>query len=196
MEPNQNIHQTISSLDPGDPRKVIYFSSKQFKSNWVELGKHLTQVAGECLFKTWGYKSFEEYCQVELRLKKSTAMKLTNAYFFLQEYEPEVFKSEKVPALESVAVLQKAKNNENITSESYDEFKELVFDKGQAPSTVSRKYNDMAKVLDGVNPTVEKALTNVSRLRQNIRAITTFPEKFESQLEELQDYLSSMGTNS
>ena len=192
MESNQNIHQTISNLDPGDPRKVVYDSSKQFKSKWVELGKHLTKVAGEMLFKTWGYKNFEEYCQVELRLKKNTAMKLTNAYFFLQEYEPEAFKSEKVPALDSVAVLRKAKGNENVTEESYSEMREIVFDKGQAPSTVAKKYNDLARTLDGKNPDVGKALKHLIHLRRAILPITTLPEKFGEQLGEFEQYLSSL----
>lgn len=74
-------------IDPNSFRFQVLTTGQEFKASWVELGEIMTKVASEKMYLKWGFKSFEEYCHKEIGLKKNTAIKLTNAWFFLNSKE-------------------------------------------------------------------------------------------------------------
>ena len=48
-----------------------------------ELSNVLHKIAKDKLWKEWGFNSFENYCIEELKLEKSTSIRLTNAMYFI-----------------------------------------------------------------------------------------------------------------
>ena len=135
-----------SELDQNSYRYQIMIAARKFKANWIEMGEMLTQVASKNAYSEWGYKSFEDYCWLELRIKKSTALKLTNAWFFLKDEAPQYLNLEnesQIPDLRSVDVLQKAKAEKKWTPEMFAELKDLALEKNRSGTTLQKKFKEM-----------------------------------------------------
>ncbi len=163
--------------------------SKRFKTSWVDIGEFLTKIASEKLYEEWGYKRFEDYCKVELKLKKATAMKLTNAYFFL-ENEPAL--KEKDLDIDVVLSLQKVKNNDKCDNETYQEFIELAVKKDRAASTIDQKLNSLeVKPGDKMSDFHMTNKTMTSRLLGRIKPIGDVPEKYKVDLGEMLKYFET-----
>ena len=193
---DQAVNNLIKNLDPDSYRVQVLNFAKKFKSNWIDFGEFLTKVATEKTYEEWGYKKFEEYCRVELKVKKATAMKLTNAFFFISEQEPELYKSSSetnIPDLDTVTVLQKAKSDEACTPEIYDELKDFALNKGKSASTLAKKFKELTvtakESLEDAN--VELCKTMVRRLTKKTDLIEDFPESHQHALDELADYFDS-----
>ncbi len=195
---NPNIDNLVKNLDPESQRMRLIESAIRFKSNWVEFGEFLTKVAAEKQFEEWGYKKFEDYCWNELRIKRNTAMKLTNAYFFMSHQEPEIFqqsKSTKLPDLDTVGVLQKAKSDIACSDEMYEEIRDSALVKGQAASTVARKYKELSNINSNrseEDDRIEQSLNLVARLRNKLVAIPGVHESFGEYLSEMEEFLNSV----
>ncbi len=164
--------------------------STQFKSSWVNIGEFLTKIASEKLYEEWGYKKFEDYCKTELKLKKATAMKLTNAYFFLSTENPELLK--KGLDLDVVAVLQKAKKSDKCDGETYNELIDLAVLKDRSASTISQKLNS-AEVNPGdkMSDFQRKNGDMASRLLGRIKPIDDIPEEHKENLSGMLDYFKA-----
>lgn len=191
MNTNDIVNQTLQQIEPGSFRHEVLQTSMQFKANWIEYGKLLTKVASDKKFEEWGYRSFEEYCQVEARIKKSTAMKLTNAWFFLSQQEPElVNENQNLPDLETVNILQKAKETEGWTPEMYGALRESALEKQQSSSTLARKFkemNDALKDEDEKKP-IDKTRNLAVKLKKDLAKLMA-PEKFQGYLDEIETFL-------
>jgi hypothetical protein len=79
----------MAALDEDSPRYRVLESALAFKSSWVILGEHLSEIARNQFFKGWGYASFERYCADELFLTAATAKKLVRSYAWIGEEAPE-----------------------------------------------------------------------------------------------------------
>ena len=168
---NEIVNETLENIEAGTFRHQVLSESRLFSSNWIALGEQLTRVAKDMLFDNWGYKSFEEYCRIEVRLKKSTAIKLTNAWFFLSHEEPEIIKSVenggKIPELEAVNILKKAKEAEGFTPEMYRNLKDSALESDKASSTLAREFkkmNDSLLPYEG-----NKQVDKIKRLSSNLK---------------------------
>jgi hypothetical protein len=192
----QDIEQLVKQLDPNSFRMRLVQSAKTFKTNWVQFGEHLTKVASDKLYSEWGYTNFEDYCREEIRIKKATAIKLTNAYFFVTKGDPDICNHSSFGnglELEAVNVLQKAKNDDHCSPEVYSELKVSALDKGQSGPTLARKFK---KLVQEETQAPEKAfqeqnLQLVNRLRQRIKPLDDIPDKFKACLEEMAEYFSN-----
>lgn len=80
----------IEDLPASSIRRKVLEGARRFKSSWVELGRLLTQVKRESLWRDWGHPSFDVYVTKELFIRKQTAEKLTMSYGFLERHEPEL----------------------------------------------------------------------------------------------------------
>ncbi|MGK0289775.1 MAG: hypothetical protein ACI86H_001221 [bacterium] len=201
IQTNEIVENVLNSIDPNSFRAQVLGTALKFKANWVELGERLTRVATEKIYEDWGYKNFEDYCRLEIKVKKSTAIKLTNAWFFLQAEEPQLLQQEttldSLPDLDAVQVLQKARSNENWTPEMYGQLKESAIEKKQSAATVARKYKEMNKVLEiertGKDTTLSKETNaQLKKLEKNLKNFDDVPEKFLTYLEEIEGYLQSL----
>ena len=191
-----NIEDILKQLTPDSYRMQLFQSAKNFKMNWVEFGEHLTKVASDKAYAEWGYKSFEDYCREEIRIKKATAVKLTNAYFFVSAEDPDLLKHSGLHQsleLDAVGFLQKARNDENCSPELYSELKASALDKGHSGSTLARKFK---KALEEETPPTEDAfqeqnLLLINRLQKRIKPLENIPSKFKEYLEEMADYFGN-----
>ncbi len=184
-------------MDPEKYREQVVNSAKTFKSNWVQFGELLTKVAADKLYEEWGYRKFEDYCRVEIRIKKNTAIKLTNAYFFVTNEDPDIFNhttsKECGLDLDTVSFLQKAKNDDNCSEDIYNELKESALERGQSSSTLARKYKQMTRD-ENQSSTKEfhkQNLNLVTRLQQRLSPLENVPDKFKTYLEEMADYFQT-----
>lgn len=192
----EKMEELLNQLDPDSYRMKLVESARAFKSNWVEFGEHLTKVASEKLYTQWGYKDFEEYCRFEIRIKKATAIKLTNAYFFVTKGDPEIFNHSRQHTgleLDTVNVLQKAKNDAQCSPEIYSELRASALEKGQSAPTLARKLKKMVQTENEAPEKLfqEQNLQLVNRLKQRIKPLDSVPEKFKAYLDEMAAYFSS-----
>ncbi|MCP4295766.1 MAG: hypothetical protein GY786_09185 [Proteobacteria bacterium] len=197
----KELKKILKELEPNSIRMKLIHSARQFKSNWVDFGEFLTNVATEKLYIPWGYKSFEEYCRIEVKIKKATAIKLTNAFFFISHEGEEFFEghdNEGMPDLDAVCVLQRAKQDNSITPENYKILKDAAIDRGQTGQTLNRKYRGMVN-LDSDNDSEEEVINQsrslLAKLQHKLAALEDLPEQFPDYLQEIQLYLQSLESN-
>ena len=122
-------------------------------------------------------------------------MNLTNAYFFISQEEPEFFKNQnnsKFPDIDTIGVLQRAKQDEDCSEEMYDELRDAALVRGQAAATVAKKYKDLGNINAGItenDTSLEQSYALVTRLKNKLAPLPDFPEKFKQYLQEMEEYL-------
>jgi hypothetical protein len=135
----------------GDPeRALVLRRARSFKASWVELGESLYSVLKNESYSTWGYDSFEAYCQKELHLRKETAFKLTGSYTFLQTRAPKVLRRDgtaaPIPSLASVEFWKRADERaqeEDTPKEALVELERAVVEEAQPASALKRRYKEV-----------------------------------------------------
>ena len=175
------IDRIVNEIEEGSFRHQVLECSRRFKSNWFELGRKLTEVAKEKSYEEWGYASFADYCRLEIRIRVSTAMKLTGAYFFLkEEVAKEDWKPGEIPDLESVRTLEKAKNNPSWTPELYEQLKTTALESDVSPKAISKKYRDIQNNLEPGSAESEKNVAEWNRSAQQAKALLAFLKKIRA----------------
>lgn len=132
----------IEDLPEGSMRRRVLEGARRFKSSWVELGRLLSQVRRESLWREWGFPSFEAYCGKELFIRSQTAEKLTLSYGFLERHEPEMARPREprpAPAFEVIEVLSRAEAAGRLPDAGYREIREEVLEGPATPAAVGRK---------------------------------------------------------
>ena len=164
-------------------RYKIVETSKNFKTSWVELGEHLTAVARDKLYVEWGFSSFEEYCKTELKLKKSTAIKLTNAYFFVTNEEPEL--KDKDIDFDSVNTLRSIKNDDNCSPEIFSDMMDLAT-KGKSAQSIKKKFKDMTEQPENDTVVLYRQCIDWSKkILTKIKPIPNVPDRYKETLGEM-----------
>ena len=139
-----HIEEKMEEIDQESLRYQTLQSARRFKTSWIELGQYLQTVWRDKHYKSWGYTSFESYCNKEIAIKQSTALKLLRSYYFLEREEPSFLKtrlndSEKVvklPNCDSVDILRLAKDKKGLNEKDYKTLRYKVLDKGEEPKEV------------------------------------------------------------
>jgi hypothetical protein len=144
------VAQKAAEVEQGTLRHQVLLVAQKFKSSWVELGALLVKVRNANLWEEWGYKSFEDYCGKELRIKRQTALKLTNSYAFLARHEQELIEPERhgrspqqekikePPAFEVVSVLADAAGRGQLSDKEYQSLRESIWDDERPAPAVAR----------------------------------------------------------
>ncbi len=128
-------------LPEGSPRRRVLEGARRFKAAWVELGRLLSQVRSEEVWRSWGYPSFERYCSSELFIRPATAEKLTLSYGFLERHEPELARSRgepRAPPFEVLEVLSRAEAAGRLSHAGWRELRDEVLDRPPTPAQMSR----------------------------------------------------------
>lgn len=191
------IEQLMRELDPASPRYRVLAVARQFKSSWVELGEQLNKVKNREEFQTWGYESFEDYCSREIRIRKETARKLTLAYRYLEQEEPELLGSERrlqpLPDYRAVDLLRQAREEQQFSEEDYARLRAAVIDNDRSLPTVQKQFREVAMVSNP--PPVEplkqlrSVLTTVRRLDNQLQELPELPPQHRQNLLLLLDEL-------
>jgi hypothetical protein len=143
-----HIETIMGQLEPGSDRYRVLDVARRFKSSWVQLGEELLRVNQGSLYQHWGYASFEEYCQKEIRIRKPTAQKLTQAYRFISREEPQLLAEQSplqsVPDYRSIDLLRQAREEHSFSDEDYAALRETVIDQERSHPTAVKCFKSLA----------------------------------------------------
>ena len=187
----RHIETIMEQLEPGSDRYEVLDKAKRFKSSWVELGEKLLQVSSKGRFKEWGYQSFEEYCVQEIRIKRSTAEKLTMAYRFMEKEEPQLLSAREelkpLPDYRSIDLLRKAKEEKGFSEEEYSELRKSVVEEERSHPTVLKKYKEVASLREEANPLapLKASISAARRLDSTLRGLVDPPPLYIEQVGEM-----------
>jgi hypothetical protein len=134
-----------------DPERVLVLErAKRFKRTWIELAEVLVKARETDAWERWGFRSFDDYCARELRLKRGTVDKLCASYGFLRAHAPRLLHDEPddvvrpVPSWQAVDFVARAEERGAVDEETLGEMKRAVFDEGAPAPVLSRKYREVA----------------------------------------------------
>jgi hypothetical protein len=143
-----HIETIMEQLEPGSDRYRVLDVARRFKSSWVELGEELLRVNQGSLYQHWGYASFEEYCQKEIRIRKPTAQKLTQAYRFIRREEPQLLAEQSplksVPDYRSIDLLRQAREEHDFSEQDYATLRQTVIDQERSHPTAVKCFKNLA----------------------------------------------------
>ncbi len=141
------IEERLDELPEGSTRRRVLECARCFKSSWVELGRMLSEVKRDGLWREWGFKSFETYCAKELFIRKATADKLTASYGFIERHEPAVARggaqeARPAPSFEVIDVLSRAEAAGRLPEGSWREMRDDVLERPLTPAALSRQLSE------------------------------------------------------
>lgn len=204
------IDSKLETLDPESLRYKVLVSLRRFRSSWVDLGRLLTEVAYGGDYKDWGYDDFEVYCARELGLKKPTVNKLMLSYKYMQKKEPDrLAKHEEwdgqgvppeVPDYQTVELLHKASERDDLDSSEKERFHQLAFDDHAEEGALRKEIREAMLTAEEGSMSEEKArfreLNDLRRtchvLRKKLADSRHIPmglrERFEALLAEIEAF--------
>lgn len=141
----QKLATRAEELPEGSMRRKVLEGARRFKAAWVELGRLLTEVKREGLWREWGHPSFERYCAKELFIRPSTAEKLTMSYGFLERHEPELARSRgeaRAPPFEVIEVLSRAEAAGRLSQAGWRELRDEVLERPATAAAVNKRLTD------------------------------------------------------
>ncbi len=131
-------------------RVLVLERAKRFKRTWIELAEVLVKVRENDAWSRWGFRSFDDYCARELRLKRGTVDKLCASYGFLRANAPRLLRDEPddvvrpVPSWQAVDFVARAEERGAVDEQTLGEMKRAVFDEGAHAPALSRRYREVA----------------------------------------------------
>jgi hypothetical protein len=141
----EKIRSRIEDLPEDSMRRRVLECARQFKASWVDLGRLLSEVKREALWREWGYASFEAYCARELFIRKQTAEKLTMSYGFLSRHEPAIVREKEpqpAPSFELIEVLSRAEAAGRLPADGWQEMREDVLERPPSPAALNRRLTE------------------------------------------------------
>jgi hypothetical protein len=141
----EKIRSRLEELPEGSMRRRVLECARQFKSSWVELGRMLSEVKRESLWREWGHASFDAYCAKELFIRKQTAEKLTMSYGFIERHEPSLVRGEEprpAPSFEVIELLSRAEAAGRLPQDGWSEMREEIFDRPPSPAALNRQLSE------------------------------------------------------
>lgn len=174
------IDKKLEELDPSSVRYQVLVSLRKFRSSWVELGRLLTEIAYGGDYKEWGYEDFEIYCARELGLKKPTVKKLMVSFNYMKSYAPERLENSDesagydVPDYQTVELLKKARDREDIEEDEKEELHRLAFDNASEEGVLRKEIRSRLRPacdedIEEANSTRRSDIEGILRLARNLR---------------------------
>ena len=169
-------------------RGQILEYAKDFKTSWLNLGRHIYSVWQDKLYHAWGYDKFEDYTEKELGITKQISMKLFKAYIFIEEDEPSYLKPSfrddrephRIPDYDAVNVLRLAKNRKELNKDDYQKLRSEVFERGSDASAVRKELTALIKERKQVDPDEEREQRSQSAIKKAFNALVLFKKDMET----------------
>lgn len=191
-----HIEGLMEQLDPQSQRYQVLDSARRFKSSWVELGEQLLKVSSRRLFQDWGYASFEDYCSREVRIKQPTAQKLTLAYRYLEQEEPQLLarraEFKPLPDYRSVDLLRQARETPELAEEDFRKLRRTVLEEDRSHPTARKHFKELMPAQEespALKTLLKTGVGSARRLEAALRDIPALPPAFFPPLQELLAYL-------
>jgi hypothetical protein len=141
----EKIQSRMEELPEGSTRRRVLECARRFKSSWMELGRMLSEVRRDGLWREWGFASFEAYCAKELFIRKATADKLTASFGFLERHEPSLARADSprpVPSFEVIEVLSRAEAAGRLPEDGWQELKDDLLERPPTPAALNRQLTE------------------------------------------------------
>lgn len=156
----EGIERRMEGVEEGSLRHRILKSAKEFKTSWVDLGRALYAAWKDKMFKSWGYATFDAYTAKEIGIRKATALKLLKSYYFLEREHSSYLEEDyldsseaaRVPPVESIDLLRRAKDGKRVDQDDYQALKASVFEKGKGPRDVKQELTRMMRQREELEP--------------------------------------------
>jgi hypothetical protein len=128
-----------------DPERAeLIARARRFKASWIELAEALMHVRSKSTWRRFGFETFEEYTQKELKLRPETVDKLTGSYAFLQKRAPQVLErdgiEESIPTYQAVDFLRRAEERDEAPQEVVTQLRKKVLDDVVPLPSVAREF--------------------------------------------------------
>ncbi|MCK5392739.1 MAG: hypothetical protein KAI91_00250 [Candidatus Omnitrophica bacterium] len=177
--------QSLIDSNESNTRTNVIKSSNNFKNSWRDLAKNLYNVWQNKHYQDWGFKTFDDYVNNEVNIKKNTALKLIESYSFLKKETPPPntetntnnTKEENIPSLKAINLLQKAKKQLNYAE--YSNLKEDVFTKEKDITEVKKDLTSLMKQRKEIDPEESRAKKNQNILKNFIKTLRNFKQDIE-----------------
>jgi len=208
MEPKTRAEQMIEDLmrqlDPNSPRYHVLASARQFKSSWVDLGDKLTRVQRKQLYLDWGYDGFDDYCSKEIRIRRQTAQKLTQAFGYLEREAPEYLGDEPerktIADFRAVDLLRQAREEQDFNDEEFEQLRRAVLEEQRSLPTIRTRFNQVVRGHESPESAQHRslaiALQAARRLRSALAEVADLAGELPAQLEEFETRLLRQLENS
>jgi hypothetical protein len=141
----EKIRERLEELPEGSLRRRVLESARRFKSSWLDLGRMLSEVRRDGLWREWGYKSFDAYCAKELFIRKQTADKLTMSFGFIERHEPAMARGDAprpAPSFEVIEVLSRAEAAGRLPADGWQELREELVERPPTPTALNRQLSE------------------------------------------------------
>ena len=177
--------QSLIDSNESNTRTNVIKSSNNFKNSWRDLAKNLYNVWQNKHYQDWGFKTFDDYVNNEVNIKKNTALKLIESYSFLKKETPPPnietntnnTKEENIPSLKAINLLQKAKKQLN--DAEYNNLKDDVFNKEKDITEVKKDLTSLMKQRKEIDPEESRAKKNQNILKNFIKTLRNFKQDIE-----------------
>ena len=197
------IEEKMGEIDEESLRYQTLQSARRFKTSWIELGQYLQTVWRDKHYKSWGYTSFESYCNKEIAIKQSTALKLLRSYYFLEREEPSFLKTKladsdnvvKLPSCDSVDILRLAKDKKGLNEKDYKTLRYRVMDEAEEPKEVRSELRSILESYPEAHSedekrrrqqgTVKRFLGTLKNLRKEIEDNGVLSRKLALEIDQL-----------
>ena len=197
------IEEKMGEFDEESLRYQTLQSARRFKTSWIELGQYLQTVWRDKHYKSWGYTSFESYCNKEIAIKQSTALKLLRSYYFLEREEPSFLKTKlgdsdnvvKLPSCDSVDILRLAKDKKGLNEKDYKTLRYRVIDEAEEPKEVRSELRSILESYPEAHSedekrkkqqgSVKRFLGTLKNLRKEIEHSGVLSKKLTMEIDQL-----------
>ena len=197
------IEEKMGEMDEESLRYQTLQSARRFKTSWIELGQYLQTVWRDKHYKSWGYESFESYCNKEIAIKQSTALKLLRSYYFLEREEPSFLKTKladsdnvvKLPSCDSVDILRLAKDKKGLNEKDYKTLRYRVIDEAEEPKEVRSELRSILESYPEAHSedekrrkqqgSVKRFLGTLKNLRKEIEDSGVLSKKLTMEIDQL-----------
>ncbi len=177
-----------------DPERVdVLDRAGRFKRSWVDLGEALADVRGRESFSRWGFDTFNEYCRLELHLRKATADKLTASFGYLSQHAPHVLArdgvTEQIPQPDTVAALARAREKKDLPDPMFEAIEADVLSGDISPASLARKFKEAVADTEGSDSgetkKAQRAVTMARRLADLLADLQhSLPDTLAADVEE------------
>ena len=190
-------------MEQDELRDKVVEVARRHKASWIELGQYLHTIQKNKIYKYWGYLEFDNYCQKELGIKPTTALKMTRSYLYLEREEPRVIESHHaneenprtIPSYESVNILRLARKNPLLQEKDMATIREHVFDEAREPKEVrahvrrllsDREVKDSGEVRKSRrNSAIKRLISVLNNTRKELENEKLLPVHLLNQIDEL-----------
>jgi hypothetical protein len=145
------VTQKLTPKDAERVRQEVLKNLRDFRQSWVKFGAAILSVHVPRLYLAWGFKSFPDYCEQELKLHFSTLYQIMASTLFLMKNQPEFYRElmagkaeayENLPSYHALYLLDKKRKCLEDKGK-FDDLQEQLLKKGLSTRDLAKKLHEI-----------------------------------------------------